>query len=119
VVEDEPDLLVLMKQMLETYGYSVLASSTPRDAIRIAQESSGDIKLLITDLVMPEMTGRDLVEHLTPRCPWLKYLFMSGYSDDVIAGHGGLEEGVYFIGKPFSMQDLAAKVREVIKSFPT
>ena len=77
-----------------------------------AQAYGGDIHLLITDVVMPEMNGRDLAEHILPFHPKIRKLFMSGYTADVIAHHGVLDEGVHFIQKPFSLRDLTAKVRE-------
>ena len=116
LVEDEPAVLEMVKLMLEKSGYTVLACSTPMDAMRIAGEGSSDISMLITDLVMPEMTGRDLVKILTSTCQGLKCLFMSGYSDNVVTYQGILDEGVMFIQKPFSNQELAAKVREVLDS---
>ena len=114
LVEDESALLSMVTLMLERFGYTVLASSTPKEAIHIANENPGDIDLLITDLVMPEMTGRELAETLASLCPQLKCLFMSGYSGNVIAHQRVLEEGVCFIQKPFSNQELASKVREAL-----
>jgi PAS domain S-box-containing protein len=116
LVEDEPEVLEMAKQMLENFGYTVLASSTPREAIHIARENSGDINLVITDMIMPEMTGRDLISNLISLRAGLKYLFISGYSENVISHHGILEKGVNLIQKPFSSQELAAKVREVLDS---
>ena len=116
LVEDDPLILNMVKHMLEKFGYFVLAASTPGEATRIANERSGKVALLLTDVVMPEMTGRDLEKRLTAICPELKCLFMSGYTGDVIAHHGILDEGVNFIEKPFSMQELGAKVREVLDS---
>jgi FixJ family two-component response regulator len=84
--------------------------------MRIVSESPGDINLLITDLVMPEMSGLDLMKSLTSLCPELKCLFMSGYSGNVITQEGVLEEGVNFIQKPFSRHELADKVREALDS---
>ncbi|MEW6261714.1 MAG: PAS domain S-box protein [Thermodesulfobacteriota bacterium] len=116
LVEDESMFLNVVKLMLEGFGYRVLAASTPREAIRVSGEHLGEIHLLLTDVVMPEMTGRDLVKHLTSLRPGLKQLFMSGYTGDIIAHHGVLDEGVNFIQKPFSTQALASKVREVLDS---
>ncbi len=114
LVEDEPAILDMVKEMLETFGYQVLASPTPNLAIRISKEYSDEIHLLITDVVMPEMTGWDLSKKLTSLYPGLKCLFMSGYMENVIAHHGVLDEGVNFIQKPFSRQALATKVREIL-----
>ena len=114
LVEDEPAILKLTTTMLEQQGYTVLAAGTPGEAIRLAEEHAGEIHLLMTDVVMPEMNGRDLAKNLLSLYPNLKRLFMSGYTADVIAHHGVLDEGVHFIQKPFSMKDLAAKVREAL-----
>jgi CheY-like chemotaxis protein len=114
VVEDEPALLTLSKRMLETLGYQVLAAGAPCEAIRMANEHAGEIQLLITDVVMPEMNGRDLAVRLHSLYPSVKILFMSGYTADVIAHRGVLDENVKFIQKPFSMTDLAIKVGEAL-----
>ena len=115
VVEDEPAILKMGKMMLEKLGYRVLAAGTPGEAIGLAEEHASEIHLLITDVVMPEMNGRDLAERLQSLYPGMKILFMSGYTADVIAHRGVLDEGVNFIQKPFSMKDLAVKVREALR----
>ena len=84
------------------------------EAIKKAREYPGEIHLLMTDVIMPEMNGRDLAKNLLPLYPNMKRLFMSGYTADVIAHHGVLDKGVHFIQKPFSLTGLAAKVREVL-----
>ncbi len=114
LVEDEPMILDITTKMLEHQGYTVQAAGTPGEAIRLAREHAGEIHLLMTDVVMPEMNGRDLAKNLLSLYPNLKRLFMSGYTADVIAHHGVLDEGVQFIQKPFSVQALAVKVREVL-----
>jgi two-component system cell cycle sensor histidine kinase/response regulator CckA len=114
LVEDEPSILDMAKLMLETFGYRVLSASTPGEAIRLANAHDGKIHLLIVDVIMPEMNGRDLAKQVGSLYPEMVCLFMSGYSGDVIAHHGMLDEGVNFIQKPFSMQNLAVKVREVL-----
>ncbi len=114
LVEDEQMILDVTKTMLNHQGYDVLAALTPGEAIRLAKEHGEHISLLMTDVVMPEMNGRDLAKNLLAHCPNLKRLFMSGYTADVIAHHGVLDEGVFFIQKPFTMQELAAKIREVL-----
>jgi DNA-binding response OmpR family regulator len=111
LVEDEPAVRGIARMILERLGYTVLAASTPGEAIRLTETHVGAIHLLITDVVMPEMNGRDLNHRLLALRPKLKCLFMSGYTADVIGHHGVLEAGVNFIQKPFSMGDLAAKVR--------
>ncbi|MFA5179984.1 MAG: PAS domain S-box protein [Syntrophales bacterium] len=115
VVEDEPALLTLAKMMLETLGYRVLAAGTPGQAIALAKEHARAIQLLISDVVMPEMNGRDLAERLQSLYPDMKIMFMSGYTSNVIVHRGVLDEGVNFIQKPFSMKDLAIKVREAVR----
>jgi PAS domain S-box-containing protein len=114
LVEDEPAILQMTRQMLMHQGYQVLAASTPGEALRLAEKYSGRVQLLITDVVMPEMNGRDLARSLLSLYPDLKRLFMSGYSANVIAHHGVLDKEVYFIQKPFTMKNLAAKVRECL-----
>ncbi|MGM0453496.1 MAG: PAS domain S-box protein [Thermodesulfobacteriota bacterium] len=115
LVEDEPAILDMGRGMLEKLGYTVLTAEKPDNALQIAEEYDDQIHLLITDVVMPEMNGRDLAEKLSDCSPGLKLIYMSGYTADVIAHHGVLDEGVQFIQKPFSMRELAAKVREVIE----
>jgi response regulator RpfG family c-di-GMP phosphodiesterase len=114
VVEDEPAILEMSKLMLEQQGYRILTAGTPGEAIRLAEKHAGEIHLLMTDVVMPEMNGRDLAKELLSLYPNLKRLFMSGYTANVIAHHGVLDEGITFIQKPFSIRDLAAKVREAL-----
>ena len=114
LVEDEPMILDITTKMLERQGYTVIAAATPGEAIRLAREHAGEIHLLMTDVVMPEMNGRNLAKNLLSLYPKLKRLFMSGYTADVIAHHGVLDEGVQFIQKPFSVQTLAARVRVVL-----
>jgi len=114
IVEDEISILRLAKRILERLGYTVLESSTPGRAMDLAQEHAGEIHLLITDVVMPEMNGRELAERLQSLYPDLKVLFMSGYTADVIAHRGMLDAGVHFIQKPFSIRDLAINVREAL-----
>lgn len=115
LVEDEKAILRMTKMMLERLGYTVLTASAPNEAISIVEGSNiNAIHLLMTDVVMPEMNGRDLSKKLLSIYPGLKCLFMSGYTANVVAHHGVLDTGVQFINKPFSTQDLATKVREVL-----
>jgi CheY-like chemotaxis protein len=116
LVEDELVILDVSREMLEQLGYVVLIASTPHEALRIAKSHAGEIQMLITDVVMPEMNGRDLAKLICDIRPGLKCLFISGYTADVIAHHGVLDPGVNFIQKPFSMVYLAVKVREVLES---
>ncbi len=114
LVEDEPTILQMTASMLERLGYTVLTTGSPGEAIRVVGELAGEIHLLLTDVIMPEMNGRDLSEKLLPGYPHLKCLFMSGYTSDVIDQHRILDEGVHFIQKPFSKRDLATKVRKAL-----
>ncbi len=115
LVEDEPAILKITKTMLERLNYKVLIASTPNQAISLAETHIGKIHLLITDVVMPEMNGRELANRLLSLYPAIKILFMSGYTADVIAYHGVLYDGVNFIHKPFTMQGLASKIQEVLQ----
>lgn len=114
LVEDEPSLLELGKQFLETLGYQVLAAQTPILALELAGVSQDPIQLLMTDVILPGMNGRELSEQIQSRYPDIKVLFMSGYTANVIAHHGVLYDGVNFIQKPFSKHELASKVREIL-----
>jgi len=115
VVEDEPAILEMTQIILKRLGYTVLSAETPGHAIRQAQEYNDEIQLLITDVVMPEMNGRDLGTNLLSYYPDMLQLFKSGYTADIIAHQGVLDDGVHFIQKPFSVQELAEKVREVLR----
>jgi two-component system, cell cycle sensor histidine kinase and response regulator CckA len=112
LVEDEPTMLNMGKGMLEKLGYTVLTADIPREAMHLAVEHTGTIDLLMTDVVMPEMNGRELAERLLQIKPGMKCLFMSGYTANVIAHHGVLDQGLHFIQKPFTIKELAAKVRK-------
>ncbi len=114
LVEDEPAILRMTRMMLERKGYSVLPAATPGEAIDKAKTHAEKIDLLMTDVVMPEMNGRDVAGQLTALFPDIKLLFMSGYTANVIAHQGVLDEGMAFIQKPFSMKELAEKVRGVL-----
>jgi len=115
LVEDEPAILKMTTIMLERHGYTVLKASIPGEAIRLAREHIGRIDLLLTDVIMPEMNGRELSENLVSIHPDIKLLFMSGYTANVITKHGVLNEGEHFIQKPFTMNDLGMKLREVME----
>jgi DNA-binding NtrC family response regulator len=115
LVEDEPAILSLGRMMLEKLGYRVRTADRPEEALRLARTHEGTIDLLITDVVMPGMNGSDLAAQLHALHPDLRVLFMSGYTADVIARQGVLEDGACFVQKPFSLQELAAGVREVLK----
>ncbi|MEE4136567.1 MAG: PAS domain S-box protein [Desulforhopalus sp.] len=116
LVEDESAILQMTTMMLTRLGYTVVAAASPGQAIRQAHEYRGQIDLLMTDVVMPEMNGRELASNLLSHYPDLKCLYMSGYTADIIAHHGVLDEGVHFIQKPFSMKDLGRTLRETLES---
>jgi len=114
LVEDELSYLDIARKMLESLGYRVLAVGLPTEAVRIAGNRPYDIRLLMTDVIMPEMNGRELAKKVASLCPEIGFLFMSGYTSDVIAHHGILEAGVNYIQKPFSLTDLAILVRKTL-----
>jgi nitrogen-specific signal transduction histidine kinase/CheY-like chemotaxis protein len=114
LVEDEPAILKMTTMMLERLGYRVLAARTPGEAIRLAREHAGRIDLLMTDVVMPEMNGRDLAKNILSLYPDIRRLFMSGYTANIVAHQGVLDPGVHFLQKPFSMQDLGAMISEAL-----
>ncbi len=114
VVEDEMSILKLAERILFRCNYKVLLAKSPSEAMKVVQAHSGKISLLITDVVMPEMNGLELADHMKNHCPGIKCLFMSGYTANIIAHRGVLDEGIQFIQKPFSTKGLAAKVREVL-----
>jgi two-component system cell cycle sensor histidine kinase/response regulator CckA len=111
LVEDEAVMMEVARVMLESLNYKVLAAASPNEAIDLSKHYDGKIDLLITDVVMPQMNGRELSAQLKTFLPAIKILFMSGYTANVIAHPGVLEEGINFIQKPFSMHDLAIKIR--------
>ncbi len=114
LVEDEAMILNLGRQMLESLGYQVMAANTPAEALQLAKAYDGEIDLLVSDVVMPGMNGRQLAVELSGQRPSLRTLYLSGYTANVIAHHGILQEGVNFLQKPFSKNDLAAKVRSAL-----
>ncbi|WP_024333649.1 PAS domain S-box protein [Desulfotignum balticum] len=118
VVEDEPAILRMTCMMLEQKGYTVLPAATPAEALEKVENHSCAIDLLLSDVVLPEMSGRDLAGQIMGLCPGIRILFMSGYTADVIAHQGVLDDGVAFIQKPFSMNDLLGKVRHALDHDP-
>jgi PAS domain S-box-containing protein len=116
LVEDEVGVREVAREFLEIMGYHVLETRSPADAMRVAKEHPGEIHLLLTDVVMPEMGGRDLAERLQQVRPRMKVLYMSGYTDDAIVHHGVLDAGTPFLQKPFARDALGRKVREVLGS---
>lgn len=116
LVEDDQAILKMTEKMLKQLGYQILTAQTPKEAINIAQKYTNNIHLLITDVVMPDMSGPELTERLLTIFPNIKVLFMSGYTANVIAHQGVLDEGVHFIQKPFSIKDLSTKVRSILEN---
>ena len=114
LVEDEANILKITTVLLEKLGYTVFPAKTPGEAINLAKQHADEIDMLMTDVVMPEMNGRDLSKNLLKIIPKMKCLYMSGYTANVIAHHGVLDENIHFISKPFSLPALASKVREVL-----
>jgi CheY-like chemotaxis protein len=114
VVEDQDSVRFFVTTALRQHGYGVLESSSGDEAITLAGCHPGPLDMLLTDVVLPGMNGKELSERLKQFRPDLKVLFISGYTADVIAEHGVLERGVAFLHKPFSPEELASKVREVL-----
>ena len=114
LVEDEIMILNFCSKMLKKFGYQVLAANTPTEALELAETHKGTIDLLITDVVMMEMSGSDLAAQLETTFPGIKTLYMSGYTANVIAHHGLLNEGIVFLQKPFSGNELAIKIRKAL-----
>ncbi len=114
VVEDEPSILKLTERILTDLGYRVITATNPLEALEMPETRAGGIDLLITDVVMPEMNGRDLSLEIKSIYPNIKCLYMSGYTADVIANRGVLDQGFNFIQKPFSNHDIGVKVRAVL-----
>lgn len=116
LAEDAAAVRAAARQILERYGYTVLEAPSGKDALSIASKRQGPIHLLLTDVVMPEMSGRELTEQFASLRPDAKVLYMSGYTDDAIVRHGILGPGIAYLQKPFSPETLARKVREVLDS---
>ena len=116
LVEDDLSILEMATASLQHLGYTVLPVSTPGEAIRMINEFTGDISLVTTDVIMPEMNGRELVQRLLTIQPKMKILFMSGYAANILGSQGMLNDCPFFIQKPFSLKKLAVKVRTVLDS---
>ena len=114
VAEDEEALRKVARRIVETAGYRVLTAASGEEALLASAQHTGDIHLLLTDVVMPRMGGRVLAQELSKTRPALKVLYMSGYTDDAIVHHGVLDPGTHFISKPFAAADLQRKIREVL-----
>ncbi len=116
VVEDDAQVRGISCEILKLHGYQVLDTHSGRQAIEIVKSHDGPIDLLITDVIMPDMNGKELQQQLAQTHPKIKTLFMSGYPEDVISHHGVLDPGLHFIQKPFSLHEFLAKVRQVLDS---
>jgi signal transduction histidine kinase len=116
VVEDEPGVLEVAAEALRLQGYTVLTAQSPAEALQLAQSYPEPLHLLITDVVMPIMSGRELAEYLIRLHPQLRVLYVSGYTENTIVHHGVLQEGVHFLPKPYTPAQLIQKVREVLDS---
>ena len=113
LVEDEAVMLSLARTMLERLGYHVLAAAKPAEALRMAARHAGAIDVLMTDVIMPEMNGKQLADAILQCCPGVRHLFMSGYDEDVITRNGLLVDGTHFLRKPFNRMMLSAKLQEI------
>jgi CheY-like chemotaxis protein len=118
VVEDEEDVRELIQTVLREKGYEVIVSEDPQHAERAAAQFGGEIHLLLTDMVMPGISGRELATRISARRQDIRVLYMSGYTDNVITAGGMLEKGLAFLQKPFSPATLVQKVREVLSRTP-
>jgi len=118
LTEDSPALRATAHQILERYGYTVLDALSSTEALTLARSRAGPIHLLLTDVVMPGMSGRELAERFTAKRPEVKVLYMSGYTDDAVVRHGVLRPGIAYLQKPFTPETLARKVREALDSAP-
>ena len=118
LVEDEEMVLTLARRCLQHYGYRVLSARDGREALEISAAHPGPIHLLLTDIVMPHMSGKDVADRLLPRRPGTSVLYMSGYTDDAIGNHGVLDPGTHLLQKPFTPDHLSRKVRDVLDLCP-
>jgi len=116
LVEDNDQVRRLSEAILRRLGYSVLTAEDGPDALAVLEAHEDRVDLLLTDVVMPEMNGKELYDKLVVQRPDLRVLFMSGYTDEVIAHRGVLDEGTAFIQKPFTMENLGGKIRVVLGS---
>ncbi|MFW6415301.1 MAG: response regulator, partial [Thermodesulfobacteriota bacterium] len=114
VVEDNDMVREMTVEVLQDHGYNVYFADNGERCLELLQKHSGPLDLLLTDIIMPDMNGKDLFEQISRKFPQAKALYMSGYPENVISNHGILDRGVNFIQKPFSVQDLCLKVRELL-----
>jgi two-component system, cell cycle sensor histidine kinase and response regulator CckA len=118
LVEDEPEVRNLVEKLLAMQGYTVLVAASPSEALQLCEKERRRIDLLLTDVVMPDMSGRELARRLEPSRPEMRVLYMSGYTEDAIGRHGVLDPEIAFLQKPFSPDALARKVREGLGATP-
>jgi CheY-like chemotaxis protein len=114
VVEDEPAILKILRKTLQGLGYAVIEAASGGEALAMAAQNKGPVHLLLTDVIMPEMNGRDLYTKIAALHPGIRVIFMSGYAADVFEQPGDGKGHFSFLQKPFSMQQLSGKVREVL-----
>ena len=116
LVEDEESIRTITAEMLSLHGYSVLVTENGTNALKLLNEITEPVHLLITDVIMPDLNGKDLMDKILEKTPEIKVLFMSGYPESVISHYGVLGSDVNFIQKPFSILALTRKVREVLNA---
>jgi CheY-like chemotaxis protein len=114
LVEDDVAVRELSREILEMHGYEVIEADNGQAALKICEDCGAELDLVVTDLIMPQMGGRDLALRIAPMLPEVKLLFLSGYTDDVLLNQGQLDPGSFFLQKPFTPAALARKVREVL-----
>ncbi|MBU1902579.1 MAG: response regulator, partial [Proteobacteria bacterium] len=114
LAEDDDSARKLIRSVLQDYGYSILEAQDGKEALQLFEQHEGPIHLLLTDVVMPGMNGRELAERLQPLQPKMKVLYMSGYTDNAIVRNGVLEPGMPFIQKPFAPEVLVSKCRKIL-----
>jgi CheY-like chemotaxis protein len=118
LVEDEESVRELVRETLKSKGYVVMEAADGINGMKVAESHTGKIDILITDVVMPGMSGRELAQRITAARQTIKVLFLSGYTEDAIIHEGVLEPGTAFLQKPFTLQALARKVRDVLHGEP-
>ena len=116
IVEDEEEILTLTREILTRYGYNVLTACNPKFAISLAKKYMYDIHLILSDIIMPEMNGKEMIDHILSFAPKMKYIFMSGYSSDVISQKGIITDDRHFIQKPFKIKTLIEKIFKILNN---
>ena len=116
IAEDEDSVRTLIEEILQTHGYNVLSAANGSEATLMSERHKGPIHLLVTDIIMPQMSGPELARHMTIQRPGMKVLFLSGYANDSILEQNSIVSGGSFLQKPFSPETLTLKIREIIES---